>query len=258
MKVSVIMTSYNKPQFVGKVLKAALNQTMSDFELLLMDDNSGPETRQAIAPFLSDPRVKLHVSKVKTLDERVRKTRYAVLINEAIRLSKGAYITYLTDDNLYHPRRLERMAAYLDDRPDVQIVYSASVTRYLDERGRIIRTVERPARSVTRMAPCAVDHCSVMHRRSILPEVYRRYGSFWDEDPRFYRIGDARFFWRLNQLWSFHPLPDVLDYNYITTTSLHQQMFSEQKPPLIRKLPPQKTCKELRDHLAGLQGHGGA
>ena len=37
------------------------------------------------------------------------------------------------------------MAGYLDARPDVQVVYSASVTRYVDERGRIIRTVERPA-----------------------------------------------------------------------------------------------------------------
>lgn len=252
------MTSYNKPQFVGKALRAVLNQTMDDFELLLMDDNSGKETRQAIAPFLTDRRVKLHVSKVKTLGERAQKTRYAVLINQAIRLSKGKYITYLTDDNLYHPQRLERMAGYLDARPDVQIVYSASITRYVDERGRIMRTVERPARSVTRMAPCVVDHCSVMHRRSILPAVYRRFGSFWDEDPRFYRIGDARFFWRLNQMWPFYPLPDVLDYNYITTASLHQQMFSEQKNALIRKLPPQKTCKELRDHLADMHGSGGA
>lgn len=252
------MTSYNKPHFVGKALRAALNQTMGDFELLLMDDNSDSATRQAIEPFLSDPRVKFYRSRVKTLEERAKKTRYAVLINQAIRLSKGTYITYLTDDNIYHPRRLERMAGYLDARPDVQVVYSASVTRYVDERGRIIRTVERPATQVTRMAPCIVDHCSVMHRRSILPAVYRRFGSFWDEDPQFYRIGDARFFWRLNQLWPFHPLPEVMDYNYITATSLHQQMFSDRKSALIRKLPPQRTCKELRDGLADLIGHGRA
>lgn len=257
MKVSVIMTSYNKPHFVGKVLRAALNQTLGDFELLLMDDNSDEETQRAIRPFLSDPRVRFYRSRVKTLEERARKTRYAVLINRALKLAKGEYITYLTDDNIYHPCRLERMAAYLDERPDVQIVYSSSVTRYVDERGRIIRTVERPAVQVTRMAPCIVDHCSVMHRRSILPEVYRRFGGYWDEDPQYWRIGDARFFWRLNQLWPFHPLPEVLDYNYITTVSLHQQMFREDKSALIRKLPPQKTCQELRESLAALTGQGG-
>ena len=65
MKVSIIMTSYNKPHFVGKALRAALNQTMGDFELLLMDDNSGQETRQAIEPFLSDPRVKFYGARSK-------------------------------------------------------------------------------------------------------------------------------------------------------------------------------------------------
>lgn len=257
MKVSVIMTSYNKPHFVGKVLKAVLNQTLDDFELILMDDNSDRETQEVIEPFLSDPRVRFYRSNVKSLEERAQKTRYAVLINRAIRLSRGEYITYLTDDNIYHPCRLERMAHYLDTRPDVQVVYSASITRYVDERGTILQTIERPATTVTRMAPCFVDHCSVMHRRSILPIVYRRYASFWDEDPQFYRLGDARFFWRLNQIWPFHPLPEVLDYNYITTASLHQQMFREDKSALIRKLPPQRTCKELRESLANLTGQIG-
>jgi glycosyltransferase involved in cell wall biosynthesis len=256
VKVSIIMTSYNKPHFVGKALRAALNQSMGDLELLLMDDNSDAETQRVIRPFLSDPRVRFYRSGVKSVEERAQKTRYSVLINQAIRLSRGEYITYLTDDNIYHPNRLERMSNYLDERPDVQIVYSSSVTRYVDDNGRIVRTVERPATQVTRMAPCIVDHCSVMHRRSILPEVYRRFGAFWDEDPRYYRIGDARFFWRLNQLWPFHPLPEVLDYNYITTVSLHQQMFSEEKSALIRMLPPQKTCQELRESLAALIGHG--
>lgn len=258
MKVSIIMTSYNKPRYVGRALGAALAQTMGDFELFLMDDHSDEETLRAIRPFLSDPRVKFFRSQVGTLRERVQKTRYAVLINQALRLARGEYVTYLTDDNLYHPRRLERMAGYLDDRPDVQIVYSASVTRYVDERGRILRTIERPATQVTRMAPCVVDHCSVMHRRSILTAVYRQYGSYWDEDPRYYRIGDARFFWRLNRMWPFHPLPEVLDYNYITATSLHQQMFAETKSEFVRSLPPQKTCRELRESLAAQLAQGGA
>ena len=249
MKVSVIMTSYNKPAYVVKALKAVLDQTMGDFELLLMDDNSGSETQQAIAPFLEDRRVRFYRSKVKTLHERTRKTRYSVLINQAIRLSKGKYITYLTDDNIYHPERLEKMSYFLDIHPFVNIVYSASITQYVNESGKVIRTRERPASEVTWNAPCAVDHCSVMHRRSILPAVYRRWGSFWDEDPQYYRIGDARFFWRLNHEWPFYPISEVLDYNYITVLSLHHQLFNGQKSAFVRKLPPQKTCKELRESL---------
>lgn len=243
------MTSYNKPDYVAKSVRAVLEQTMGDFELLLMDDNSGRETQDAIAPYLRDGRVRFYCSKVKTLHERTRKTRYAVLINQAIVLSKGRYITYLTDDNIWHPDRLTRMSHFLDVHDFVNIVYSSSVTRHVNKQGKIFRTVERPAKEVTWCAPCMVDHCSVMHRRSILPAVYRRFGSFWDEDPQYYRLGDARFFWRLNHDWPFYPLSEVLDFNYITVQSLHHQLFDMKRNAFIRKLPPQKTCKELRDSL---------
>jgi len=243
------MTSYNKPDYVGRAIGAVLGQSMGDFELILMDDNSDAATQAAIAPYLADARVKYYRSSVRTLQERASKTRYSALINIAIRMSKGQYITYATDDNIYHPERLAKMTYYLDIHPFVNIVYSASVTRHVNKQGIIMKTVERPATTVNWCAPCMIDHCSVMHRRSILPEIYRTFGSFWDEDPAYYRIGDARFFWRLNHYWPFYPLDEVLDYNYITVLSLHQQLFQKQRSAFVRKLPPQKTCQELRESL---------
>lgn len=78
-------------------------------------------------------------------------------------------------------------------------------------------------------APCTIDHCSIMHRASVLPILEKRWNSYWDEDPQFYRIGDARFFWRLNHYWDFYPLDEILDINYITPHSIHAQLFAEEK-----------------------------
>lgn len=50
-KVSVIMTSYNKSDYVAKSIKSILAQTFPDFELLIMDDNSNEETLNEIRPF---------------------------------------------------------------------------------------------------------------------------------------------------------------------------------------------------------------
>lgn len=54
-KVSVIMTSYNKSDYVARSIKSILSQTFTDFELFIMDDNSNEATLAEIRPFLTDP-----------------------------------------------------------------------------------------------------------------------------------------------------------------------------------------------------------
>lgn len=256
-KVSVIMTSYNKPDYVGKAIQGVLAQTHADWELLLMDDYSDEATTRVIAPFLSDSRIRYVRSEPVSIEERASAVRYAVSINQAIDMATGDYLTYATDDNVYRPTRLAKMSDFLDRRADVQIVYSASITQRVRADGTIERAVHRPAGKLTWCAPCAVDHCSIMHRRSILRTVYERWGNYWDENPEFYRIGDARFFWRLNQYWPFHPLDEVLDDNYMTDQSFHSQLLSQEKSRMIALLPPQRECRELREDLRRRQTEAG-
>lgn len=237
---------------IGHAIESILNQTYYDFELLLMDDNSDENTQKVIIPFLKDRRIQFFRSNTKSIAERVQKTRYAALINQALDIAKGEYVSYATDDNIYLQNRLEKMVDYLDALPYVQIVYSASKTTYINGAGNVLKTVERSANKITQLASCIVDHCSIMHRQMILPLIYEKWGSYWDEDPQFYRIGDARFFWRLNHFWPFYPIQEVLDNNYITEHSLHHLLFSEEKCELIKQMPLQRTCKELRDDLRNM------
>jgi len=256
-KVSVILTSYNKHEYIGRTIQSIIDQTFQDFELFIMDDNSNAETLAVIEPFLSDDRVKFFKSDIQTMEERVAKTRYAVLINQALTLARGEYITYATDDNVYHKRKIEKMVNYLDQHPEAMVVYSASQTSYLNEKGKITRSIVRPAKSVLWLASCVTDHCSVMHRRSILPQIKKAFGSYWDEDPQFYRLGDARFFFRINHFWAFYPINEILDENYITPKSIHAQLFNDSPNQFAALLPPQKTCKELRDSLRALRRREG-
>lgn len=252
-KVSIIMTSYNKPDFVPSAIRSVLSQTYRDFELLIMDDNSDVETLEKIKPFLEDKRIKFFKSDIESISERVERTRYAALINLALEKANGEYITYLTDDNLYKPVRLEKMVKFLDQHLETKIVYSASTTSYLNEKREVTKKITRPTRGVTWIAPCAIDHCSIMHRASILQTIKDKFGSYWDEDPQFYRIGDARFFWRLNHYWPFYPINEVLDNNFITQYSIHHQMFAKEKNDFVKMLPEQRTCKELREELRAME-----
>lgn len=248
-KVTVILTSYNKAAYVGRSIEALLQQTLSDLELFIMDDGSNEETLAAIAPYCEDSRVQFIQSGIKTLEERTAKTRYAVLINQALAQAKGEYISYATDDNVYAPDRLEKLTSYLDARPNEDIVYSGSKVIYLNSKKDPVKDMIRPAQIVQWNAPCAIDHCSIVHRASILTRIHAEFGSYWDESPHFYRIGDARFFFRLNHFYPFYPYDEVLDTNYITEQSIHYQLEEEEKSDFIKALAPQSTCWELRHIL---------
>ncbi|MGE6630436.1 glycosyltransferase family 2 protein [Bacillus sp. NPDC077027] len=248
-KVTVVMTSYNKAAYVGRSIQAVLNQTLPDFELFIMDDGSDEATLAAIEPYVKDSRVHLIQSGVKTLQERTEKTRYAVLINQALEQAQGEYISYATDDNVYAPDRLEKLTGYLDAHPNEDIVYSGSKVIYLNSEREQVKETVRPAQAVLWNAPCAIDHCSVVHRASILQKIKSEFGSYWDESPHFYRIGDARFFFRLNHFYLFYPYDEVLDTNYITEQSIHYQLADEEKSDFIKALPPQTSCWELRKVL---------
>lgn len=252
-KVSIILTSYNKQEYVARSIQSIIDQTYQNFELFIMDDNSNEATLQAIEPFLSDTRVRFFKSNIKTLKERVEKTRYAALINQALEIANGEYVTYATDDNVFHKEKVEKMVEYLDQHPESMVVYTASKTCYLNEKGQMERSMVRSADMVTWLAPCTTDHCSIMHRRSILAKIKEKFGSFWDEDPQFYRLGDARFFWRINHFWPFYPLKEILDYNFITPKSIHALLFKEERSEFVKLLPPQRTCKELRESLKELR-----
>lgn len=209
-KVSIILTSYNRPNFVDKAIESVINQTMKDWELFVMDDSSNAETTKVIQSYLGDNRIYYINSGVKD-EDRHKTTRYATLINQAISITKGKYLSYLTDDTVYLPNRLQLMTVHLDKHPSIDIVYSSQKVQVLNEHLKIISERNRTASRVLQKAANVVDHCSVLHTRRIAEKVFKKYMSYWDDKPECWHNGDAVFWMRLNEFQSFYPLPHVLD-----------------------------------------------
>lgn len=110
--ISIILTSYNKPSLINQVIESVQMQTFKEWELFIMDDNSYPDTINIIKKYLDDPRIYYKNSFIQG-NERYKTTRYATLINEALPLTCGDYICYLTDDTMYVPNRLAEMLSFL-------------------------------------------------------------------------------------------------------------------------------------------------
>ena len=200
-RVSVLLTTWNRPVMLAEAIGSVLAQTMQDFELIILDDNSDdPAVLDVLAKYWADPRVVVYKSNVRP-GERAAKVRYAVLANIGLRLARGEYVTYLCDDDLYLPRRLEMMAARLD-QGDCRVVYG---TQRVERDGELV--MMRPAASVLHWASMIVDHSSVMHTAVSAVEA-----GGWPEDPIYWRHADAAFWDRLTAAGHlFYPVPEVTD-----------------------------------------------
>ncbi|KFF56274.1 CgeD [Bacillus subtilis] len=217
-KVSIILTSYNKPKYLQKAIESVIQQTHDLWELFIMDDHSNEETTAVIHKYLHDRRIQYHNSFVQPAD-RLKTARYATLINSALPFAEGDYISYLTDDTVYHPERLSRMVQEFSHQPEAQVVYSKQKVVHVNERGEEISYFYRNANAVLEQAAFHVDHCSVMHRRSLLNLIHYKYGGYWDDDMKHWNHGDAIFWARLNNFTPFLPINEVLDTTYKTPDS---------------------------------------
>lgn len=219
--VSIILTSYNKPKTLAGAIESVINQSFQDWELFIMDDNSQKETVEIIKRYVNHPGIYYFNSHIQET-ERYKTTRYATLINDAIPKTKGKYITYLTDDNIFLPERLETMARVLNQNPKIEIVYSQQLVKIIDKYGKVERETIRKTYGVLKNPIGLVDHCSIMHTRSIADRIYKEYGNYWDDDPAYWFNGDAAFWNRLTKFKPFYPIPKTLDIALKDTQSFQR------------------------------------
>ena len=111
-KISVIMPVYNCEDTIESALLSILNQTESDFELLIWNDGSTDKTIEIIKRY-SDPRVKLFESENRGL---------TFALNNLLELCTGKYICRMDGDDINDINRLAEQSKYLEDNPKVVLV----------------------------------------------------------------------------------------------------------------------------------------
>ncbi|NOZ25942.1 MAG: glycosyltransferase [Nitrospirae bacterium] len=93
MKISVIISTYNRPHYLRKVIDGYMNQTFRDFEIVIADDGSTEETALLLTELAAGSDIPLlHVWHP---DEGFR---LAMIRNRAVARSRGDYIIFTDDD----------------------------------------------------------------------------------------------------------------------------------------------------------------
>lgn len=111
--VSVIITVYNRIEYINQAIESILAQTYSNYEIIVVDDGSSIDIYSSL--FKSQEKVFYILQKHKGL---------AAARNAGISYSKGEYLVFLDDDDLLEPKKLEIEVDELEKRPDAGFVFS--------------------------------------------------------------------------------------------------------------------------------------
>ena len=128
--VTVIIPTYNRSQWLPVSVESVRNQTLQDWELLIVDDGSTDDTHAVVTSrWAADGRIHY----VKNSHGRGQ----CGARNCGIELARGRYIAYLDSDDEWEPFHLHDMVAYLED-PSVEVdVMTANPLRRRRDTGDV-------------------------------------------------------------------------------------------------------------------------
>ena len=123
-KVSIILTSYNHAKYLREAIDSVLNQTFTDFEVIIWDDASTDDSWSIIQGY-QDPRIKTYRSDA---NERG-------LINKALMSGEinGEYIAIQHSDDVWELEKLKKQVAVLESSPELGAVFTW--VQIIDENG---------------------------------------------------------------------------------------------------------------------------
>ena len=111
---SVILATYNNRDLLPRAVQSVLAQTFEDFELLVIDDGSGDDTRFVVER-IKDPRIQYVLNHAPSGSCDFPR-------NVGISLARGALISFLDEDDIWYAQRLEKVKRAFDENPDVSVV----------------------------------------------------------------------------------------------------------------------------------------
>jgi glycosyltransferase involved in cell wall biosynthesis len=128
-KVSVIIPAYNAMAYLPETLDSVLNQTFTDFEVLIINDGSTDHIA-SWAVNISDPRINV----ISQDNQGLPGARNTGIIH-----AQSDYIAFLDADDLWESTKLQKQVECLDSKPEVGLVYTW--TLLVDQQGKSTGTV---------------------------------------------------------------------------------------------------------------------
>jgi len=237
-KVSVIISTYNRPEMLDRALESVHAQTFSDFEVVVVDDCSPhpedstltDETKQYTFPpayitVLEKWNALLETRGIDLVAARLgENSGYQCMPkNKGIETARGDYIAYLDDDNRWRPNHLQVCVDAIESGFSADMVYTRihyigdqeKLAAFKDSFGNGIPIGDAPGTAwnpAMLTAQNYIDTSTIMHSKGAFWRLVRESGYGWDETLR--RFGDWNFVWRWSVFGLNAKLVDTVTLDY--------------------------------------------
>ena len=199
-EVSVIITTFNRKKLLSETIYSIINQTFTDLEIIIVDNYSDYDFYQHVGTF-NDKRIRPLQNKNNGI--------IAINRNYGIKKSKGQFISFCDDDDLWHPDKIQKQIIRLKSSTS-KINFSMQKefgnTSIFSKRFGINPF---PFKVKTSTKDLIKNNCiplsSVLMDRTIIDKV-----GFFNEEDLFLAVEDNELWIRISKRFDFDFLPEVL------------------------------------------------
>lgn len=123
--VTIIITTYNRPDYLERAIESVLKQTYHDIEIIVVDDNN-PDTegRKCVEKLMKKYETSPNLIYIK----HEKNKNGAAARNTGIRVAKGEYITFLDDDDYFITTRIEKLVKTMKKNKEYEAIYTGVIT----------------------------------------------------------------------------------------------------------------------------------
>ncbi len=136
--VSVVMPTYNCAKYIAQSIDSVIHQTLTDWELCIVDDASTDNTRQVVKKYLM-VHPNIHYKRLQ------KNSGPAAARNKAISMAKGKYIAFLDSDDLWDSQKLEKQVEFMRNN---NAAFSCTGYRLISEKGGDLNTAFIPPKNI--------------------------------------------------------------------------------------------------------------
>ena len=168
-KISILMGIYNCAPTLEEAIDSILNQTYTNWELILCDDCSTDDTYK-----IAESYQKQYPGKIILLKNE-KNSRLAFTLNHCLENATGEFVARMDGDDISVSERFEKQVAFLRSHPDIVLVGTA-MQRFSDDGslGAIAYCEEYPDKDTPYNKGLVFNHATIMAYR----EVYNKLGGY--------------------------------------------------------------------------------
>lgn len=190
-KVSILLTCYNHIAYLEDAIRSIESQTITDYEVIVLDDGSTDGTRERLQERVPSWRLVFHEQNLGTYGS----------LNRGLELATGEFVAIFNDDDVWEPRKLEAQLELFENFPRVGIVHTNGI--FIGSKGEQLAgtplgfdypETETGSLVLRLLRSNAMIASSVMVRKKCFDEL----GMF---DPAYFGSGDWDMWLRIAEKW---------------------------------------------------------